>query len=399
MIPILLPNPPPLAPTASASRLLDEIVGRGPSSIHAALATRLGRARTGRPDALAPGPAVDRPLGRLVDLATACHGRSDRPSPAHRNRAHLEVVDEVGRQLASDPGLAQRAADVRDAASRAETMLERWYARAALDQPWPTALPRPAPGPLAGPAEPIGLPPSPGPAGDWLLSPTPSVDDDQLLRLALLRLVLAGFPYVANYELLVAGELAASAALARPDDDRPVVFCGAGALPLTGVILHVLTGASVELMEIDPEAAGLAADLCQRLTTVGVIRAGAVSVHRADAATIDPARYATVITASLLPAPTIRAVMAAVAGVPARWGRPLLAVRSAAGLAGWFCYQPVPPAWGVTAGLSHQGAVVPLTSISLDPHPPPGTGAVPIASPTLLAVAPAAVLNRTELFT
>ncbi|MEZ5407993.1 MAG: hypothetical protein R2761_08215 [Acidimicrobiales bacterium] len=91
--------------------------------------------------------------------------------------------------------------------------------------------------------------------------------------------------------------------------------------------------------------------------------------------------------------------MAAVAAVPAERGRPLLAVRSAAGLAGWFCYEPVPPSWGEAAGLSHRGAVVPLTSVSLAPDPPPGTGAVPIDSPALLAVAPPAVLNRTELFT
>ena len=115
-------------------------------------------------------------------------------------------------------------------------------------------------------------------------------------------------------------------------------------------MLHVLTGAAVELIEIDPTAAGLAADLCLRLAAGGVLRPEAVTVHQADASGIDPARYALVVTASLLP------------------------------------------------GLTHHGAVVPLTSVSLAPDPPPGCGAVPIGSPRLLAVAPAAVLNRTELF-
>lgn len=390
MIPILVP-PLPASTATVASRLLDEVVGR-PSSIHGTLGPRLHRARDGDDDALAPGPVVDRSLGRLVGLATACHAGGDHPSPAHRNRIHLEVVAEVGHQLASNRGLTRRAAEIRDAAARAEARLERWHARAALDQPWPAALPRPAPAPLLEPALALGT------ATDWLLAPTPALDDDELLRLAILRLVLAGFPYLANYELLVAGELAAIAVLAPPDDHRPVGFCGAGALPLTGVILHVLTGADVELIEIDPVVAELAADLCLRLATAGVLRAGAVTVHCADAATIDPARYATVVTASLLPGPTIRAIMAAVAAVPAERGRPLLAVRSAAGLAGCFCYQPVPPSWGTAAGLSHQGAVVPLTSVSLASDPPPGIGAVAIDSPTLLAVAPSAVLNCTELF-
>ncbi len=391
MIPILLPAPPPSSPRDAASRLLDEIVGL-PTSIHGTLADRLYQTRAGDAEALAPGPTVDQSLGRLVGLATACHARADRPSPVDRNLAHLHVVGEVGRQLASDPSLSQRAAEVREAAARAEALLERSYASDALSQPWPAALPALAPGPPAGRGRPLST------AADWLLVPTPALDDDQLLRLALLRLVLAGFPYLANYELLVAGELAAVAALGRADH-RPVAFCGAGALPLTGVILHVLTGAHVELIEIDPATAALAADLGQRLAAAGVLRAGAVTIHQADAATIDPARYATVVTASLLPSATIRAVMAAVATVPAERGRPLLAVRSAAGLAGWFCYEPVPPHWGEAAGLCHRGAVVPLTSVSLAPDPPLGTGAVPIDSPALLAVAPPAVLNRTELFT
>lgn len=201
---------------------------------------------------------------------------------------------------------------------------------------------------------------------------------------------------------MAAGELAAIAAVTRTDgrtSERPVAFCGAGALPLTGIILHVLADATVELLEIDRDTAAVADALCGRLIAAGVVRPGGVTVHCSDAASLDPTRYATVITASLLPGSTVRAVMGTVAAVPPGRGRPVLAVRSAAGLVASFCYQPAPPSWGVSAGLAHRGSVVPLTSISLDPEPPPETGAIGLDNPHLLVVAPAEVLNRIELFT
>ncbi|MEM9132320.1 MAG: nicotianamine synthase family protein [Actinomycetota bacterium] len=360
-------------PEAAALGLLAEILGPpldgDESSIHGTLAGLLDKAMAGDGGALAPSPVVNTTLGRLVELATTTAHDWVRSSDDCVG-FHAAVVGRVGATLAADPELARRAELVRRAAAVAEVAMESHFATVIIDRAV-AALAQPDDGPVA--SDPKG-------------------------RLAR---ILEPFPYVDNYELLVGAELAAVER--RPER---IVFCGAGPLPLTGLLWHLETGARVRLVELDPALAERAQVLVDVLGRLGIVDPGAFEVGVGDAvdARIDDADL--VVVASLIGNETVRAVVARSADrsrAPAAVGQRVL-VRSARGLVAHFVYECVALSGLAGLGLSHVGTIAPAGAVL--PGSTGGTGGAVAdgcglladGDPRLLGVADAQVLNTAEVF-
>ena len=285
-----------------ADALIDELLGTertGPvttsrrrPSIHDVLAPRL---RSAGGAALAPGPEVDRALGRLVQLLTSSFGP---PGGDDWSALHWEVVTAAFDRIEHEPTLRARAGTVRRAAAVAEDLMERHYARLLVDTwRWPAGA---------------------------------GADGEELHD------VLRPFPYGVNYRDLVAAERRGLGA--HPDGSR-IAFCGAGALPLTGILWHIDSGAHVTLIEVAPEVAVLA-DRCGP-------------------------------------------------------GGPLLLARSARGLTSQLAYEPVDLDQMAANGLVHVGTVAPAGSVSRFPLP----ARLAVRPDHLLrAIAAPTVLNTTDFF-
>jgi hypothetical protein len=370
------------------------------AAIHPLLRDGLSRAEAGSPTALAPSPGLDRALGRLVELVTSHFGAAIAAPPAARDELHVTVVGEVLDRVSGDAELTRRAGEVRRAAGLAEAAMERHYGCLTLRALERATTDRTHAHPPAG-AEPAGDGgEGVGAAGSswlpWYATPQVTWTEQRACRLARLRSALGCFPYQRNYEQLTAAELtalqSANATLTS------VAFCGAGSLPLSGILLNVLTDAAVTLVDVDVEAAGMAGRLVDHLAALGVLERGAVEVVLADAATADLSRCDVVVVASLVDEDATLQVAQRLAR-SGRWSRrPLLMTRSAAGLVGLFAYEPVPVGAITAAGHRHLGAVVPLTGVTVSATARDRRVAVPITSPDLLAIADQDVLNRSELF-
>ncbi len=256
-------------------------------------------------------------------------------------------------RIDTDPELTKRAATIRSAAGEAETLMEQFYARRIIER-------------LA------------------------RSDPDARRRSTVDYLIdlLRPFPYVENYQSLVDAELRAISGW------RSLTFCGAGALPLTGLLAHVMTGASVRLVEVDPVTADLATHLIYELARFGAVRSDAIEVIADDAAEIDLDQSEVVVVASLLPEPVVTQV-ASHLGMSLT-NRCLL-VRSATGLASRLAYDRVETATlADSIGRRRLGVVAPLGSIwptDEEPHPSVGVLASDVVSP-----APQSVLNCTDLY-
>jgi nicotianamine synthase len=83
----------------------------------------------------------------------------------------------------------------------------------------------------------------------------------------------AAFPYLDNYRALTALELNTIAGL-RPGHPEPGRVCvlGSGPLPLTALLIARTLGATVEAVDLDPEATGLAGDVLRRLAGGGLVQ-------------------------------------------------------------------------------------------------------------------------------
>lgn len=117
------------------------------------------------------------------------------------------------------------------------------------------------------------------------------------------------------------------------DSERGAVFVGAGALPLTAIILHVKSGMPVTCVDRDPDACAKAAALCSKLGLTGM------HIVCADGEDVDYGQFSTVIVASLVPNPAKEAIMQSVSSnqTPA-----FLAVRTAERLH-TLLYEPFEP--------------------------------------------------------
>lgn len=60
-------------------------------------------------------------------------------------------------------------------------------------------------------------------------------------------------------------------------------FLGGGSLPVSGILLHIHTGAKINLIDLDPEAITLSRRLIENLEKLGIIESGAIQVYFGDA--------------------------------------------------------------------------------------------------------------------
>ncbi|MEM7323207.1 MAG: nicotianamine synthase family protein [Actinomycetota bacterium] len=349
-------------PTDHATAICDELVGPprpepDQPSTHRTLLPLLQAAERGTRDALAPGPTVNRSLGRLVELVTTAGLRPQtlRPTP-ERLPAVARAVDH---RLATSPSLAERAADLRRIAGLAETELELHHARLLLA------------GEQAEPTDRSSAPGTPNGTDRPNLGPTDP-----------LAAALGGFPYLANYRLLTDAELAGLATLT---ETRHLTFCGAGALPLTGVLANGRTGARVRLIDIDPPTVELACRVVHHLEQRRQVARGRVRVELGDAGAIDLSGTDAVVIASLIPTDTVMRLTERLGMLPVG-RRPVLIVRSATGLVRHFAYDRIEPSTiEAVGGYRHAGSVVPDGWQSRSGGRP-------------LAVADRSVLNTSEYF-
>ncbi|MEM7274709.1 MAG: nicotianamine synthase family protein [Actinomycetota bacterium] len=310
--------------------------GDGPDridrSIHQVIEPLLDRYDAGEREALDPSPTVDAALGQLVEAVVGT-----RP-PTANELCHL---------LDADDELTDRAVTIRRAAGLAETRMEHVHARTV--------------GHGTGPSGASGL-----------------------------ASVLGSFPYLDNYRQLVGAEIEA---IDGRRSGRRVAFCGAGPLPLSGIVWHRRTGDHVTLIEVDIEAATAASTVIDALDQHHLVDGAALAIQLGNAATTDLTDTDVVIVASLVDMPTVAAIAAMVAAGP---GHRLLAVRSALGLSARLTYEPVEVPALEALGLRHLGSVVPANAVVHGP----GVEGVTISRSDrrLLTIAPIGVLNTTELF-
>lgn len=316
-------------------------------SLYALLDARLRACDPARADlrALAPCEEVDLALGRLVAIIQgdyAAHSEDSWPNQELEQAVRVALL----RQIQSDPGLRMRAHRLRSCAGLAETAMEQHFSRALLEQL--TSVRRPFV------QQPVGA-----------------------LRTELLERCLAKFPYTRNYRLLTAAELRLlqhpapplllrtahvrslsraqrqrlEAELAQlrllgarrpalPWHEQTIAVCGAGPLPVSGLMLHTLTGARVSLIERDHSAAMLSRALIGQLERLQVLDAGAVRVVEADVAELTP-RAHVVLVASLVDDAAKQQLVRRLRAAGGETGLHALLMRSASSLCAELAYEPV----------------------------------------------------------
>lgn len=192
---------------------------------------------------------------------------------------------------------------------------------------------------------------------------------------------LKEFWYWDCYENLVDLELACLPMTANDDAAGGAVFVGAGALPLTAIIMHLKTGMPVTCVDRDPEACDKAAALFARLglTDMQVICASGEDIDYRD--------FSTVIVASLVPNPAKEKIVEAVRRNPEP---AFLAVRSAERLH-TLLYEPFEPDAQAMTGYSlfsrtpHNPQTI-NTTLVYRSQPQPAANAVPALTLTANAL-------------
>ena len=359
-------------------------------SLYALLDARLRACDPARGDlrALAPCEEVDLALGRLVAIIQgdfAAHADDAWPNQ------ELEQAVRVGllRQIQADPALRERAHRLRSCAGLAETAMERHFSRSLIAQ-------------LAAVHKPYVL----APAG--------------ALRTDVLERCLVNFPYTRNYRLLTAAELrllqhpapalllrtphvqalsraqrqrfeAELAQLRLLSARRPTVawhkqtfaVCGAGPLPVTGLMLHTLTGARVSLVERDTTAVSVSRALIDQLERLQVLEAGAVRVVHADVAELTP-RAEVVLVASLVDDAAKLQLVQRLREASEAAGLQAVLLRSASSLCAELAYEPVDTLRYTDPSLPFCGESVPASDV--------------LPRPERLSCSAKEVLNNTELY-
>ncbi|MGL5864997.1 MAG: nicotianamine synthase family protein, partial [Dermatophilaceae bacterium] len=167
---------------------------------------------------------------------------------------------------------------------------------------------------------------------------------------------LAAFPYLDNYRRLTSLELHAVGGLGVDlEAVRRVCVLGSGPLPLSALFMARSLGATVDAVDIDAEACGLATEVTGRL-----VDWGEVQVHHGDARDVAAVAEADLVLLAALVGLDRQAKGEVVAAVTHRM-RPgsLLVVRSAHRLR-TLLYPPVDPADLVAAS---QGRLTPLVEL------------------------------------
>ena len=444
----------------------------GGASIHDQLKPLFDRCDPGGTDfsALKPSPVVNANLSRLVGCLCRHVGRhglavDEAVGPALQRTAeqeqlHLTVMRRLLDRIETHPDLGERAGRLKQIAAAAESELEKHFAdliNERLESSFLTdggldpykvkglrdqARSRVQETDAVNRRELIGL-----------AMPDLALDEEALIRIEMTKILLSRFPYVRNYELMLLAELAmlqrpltprlarerrladkvgdidaaliehldrAMAGIAAqvsptrqpPLKDRTVAICGSGALPMTALFLHLLTGADIVLIDDDQAAVDCSRRLIANLERTEILTPGVLSVIDENAGNVHfhasgsssessqgvPLGCDAVMIASLVDhdaKASIAARFSSDGSAPS-----LLIMRSATGLSAKLVYDPVPTETFSRGHLAYCGEALPATQIAthLDRPEAARQGVACMASPDILAVAHPDVINTTEVY-
>jgi len=358
---------------AICARVLGELFGVASPHARSLYQQLDARLRACRPElgdlrALAPCTEVNLALGRLVAII---QGDYIADTDAGWPKRELEYAVRVAllSRIQSEPRLRERAHRLRSCAGLAETAMEQHYGRVLLEQ-----------------LEAKRTPYVPQPAG--------------ALRTELLERCLVNFPYTRNYRLLTAAELrllqqpapplliraahcqslshaqhqrldaelgqlrrlAINKRQQRPWHKQTIAVCGAGPLPVTGLMLHTMTGARVSLIERDESAVRVSRALIEQLERLQVLDAGAVQVIHGDVATFVP-RADVVVVASLVDNAAKLQLVEHLRTAGHASGLSALLLRSASSICAELAYEPVDTLLFSDPSLPFCGESVPATDL------------------------------------
>ncbi|MEZ5935178.1 MAG: hypothetical protein R3F54_25265 [Alphaproteobacteria bacterium] len=413
---------------------------------------------------LAPSPTVNRNLTRLIGYLCRHFGEHHLPPDTtaagplvrtvEQESVHAGVVGHVLGRLDADPDLAERARTLKRIAALAEGELEKHFAAAInagiemrffrgneADHTQRRRLEERARAGLEA-----GRRLNRDEVAGLSLPDLPD-DADRDLRLEMAKLVLQSFPYVRNYELMARAEIAmlqqplrprfvrerlldgdslrsdrirrldrAAAALAAASGasadigwrsalaDKTIAFCGAGPLPLSGLFLHLMTGARMTLIDRDPTAIDHAARLIGNLERLEILTPGGLTVVREDAGSLrlqddrERPSFDAVMLASLVDPDAKAALAERVAA--ARHGPGLIIARSARALCARLAYDPINPRHFDSFVLAYCGETLPATHVAthLNRIDAIRQDVTAPGSIDLLGVAHKSVVNSTEVY-
>ncbi len=339
-----------------AEEVLDGLLGpaearpsTGPSIYHALVEHRDRYANHGDVRALAPHPALNAQLGRMVSIL---QGEGFGPNEASFGTA---VDRAMARRVDGCPTLARRATELRQIAKDAEAEMERHFSTRWIER-------------LSD--------------ATWSASRGGSLFE-----------LMSDFPYRDGYLELVQAEAKLL------NDPQRIVFGGGGPLPISGLLLASITGAEVVLVDSDAEAAQRSSRLIRGLEARGLMAFGQVEVRHGELAEIPLTEPCSgIVVASLVD--TDAKLKLAHRLVASSGPRPPLVLRSAIGMCGRIAYHAIPRDAVIATGLTYGGELVPSNHVvsDLDPLTAQRFDVRTDRSETLLGVVSSSVLNSTELY-
>lgn len=249
---------------------------------------------------LRPGDTVNHDLCAFVQIICTRFKTHAGMKP-DQDQHHYTVVSEVLKRLHTDPALRQKLETLRQIAGYAEGEMERYYA----DR-------------INAKCEEDGF------IGKHHLPQAASVSE----KMQALKKILHPFPYPDNYEKIIEAEtrlmkqpldpayfriedmdeealrngngviaariasvkdkaaqlmqtLSGESSLTRhiaSFEKKYITFPGSGSLPLSGIMLHITTGANINLIDIDPDAVQQSRRLITNLEKLGLVKPGGIKV-------------------------------------------------------------------------------------------------------------------------
>lgn len=313
------------------------------SSIYYTLNTYLNRYHSDQ-SALAPSPALNSSLGRLVDLVIKTHSHSDIEKD---QEFHNDVVRLVAHHL-KDQNLIERSKIIKKCAGIAEGEMEAYYSTLIISS-----------------------------------QPHKLSAVDQLSRF---RELFKEFPYLDNYISLCHSEATAVDKLIG--SPKSILFCGSGPLPLSAILFQIRFGCKVTLVDSDLRAVDLSCELVKLLEQLQVVGKDTIRIVNGLGQDQGFNDYDFVAVASLVS--KIDSVDLAKKFALSEGQSKLLMVRTVEDLAMYFCYDKFDHNEITGFGWCACGVVLPERNI--------GSSELLKFHPSLLAMSDSSVINSTEFF-
>lgn len=328
---------------------------------------RLKKYFTASESALDPSPELNSCLSLLV---YNLQGKSISDLGQY---SYSYIQEEACVRIDRSPVLSSRANDIRKVASRAESNLERHF------------------------------------AGILLNSDDPRVSQRMFSYAERIKFAARAFPYVDNYVDMVELESETLLSLLKPPyEERTIVFCGSGPLPLTGLLLAATIGCSVILVDNDRKAVELSTALVNLWEQKNVLPSGRVFVRFGDCSllplkgkgsvlskklhhgNVDEEIYCDILFFAAL-VPNEAKVMLSKRAVSLGGECPYMAMRSAHGLTAKLAYERTPREEFTQEGLRHLATLAPSIHNF-------GNGNIIDDDVRPIAFFPSSILNSLEIY-